>query len=197
MVTFINISWQFFLCWIQNVHFSSVLSGSSFLIESEKKLDFIGALICNIKVRLNSAANFVIHWKTWWFTSLNQITFIASFDRFDKVSKYIWCLNGSFTRTSVMLWLLNTPKLRNYWFCNIHYPLCHWSISVERIGIDLISTLQEGDQYYYLFNEGRLINVRNDQCLGLDQCLVFKKMQKEIVEKNTYDCELNQNVWKG
>ena len=34
------------------------------LIESEKKLDFIGALICNIKVRLNSAANSAIHWKT-------------------------------------------------------------------------------------------------------------------------------------
>ena len=31
------------------------------LIESEKRLDFIGALICNIKVRLNSATNFVIH----------------------------------------------------------------------------------------------------------------------------------------
>ena len=30
------------------------------LIESEKRLDFIGALICNIKVRLNSATNFVI-----------------------------------------------------------------------------------------------------------------------------------------
>ena len=31
------------------------------LIESEEKLDFIGALMCNIKVRLNSAANVVIH----------------------------------------------------------------------------------------------------------------------------------------
>ena len=49
------------------------------LIESEKRLDFIGALICNIKVRLNSATNFVIHWKTI-FWKLLPLNWLGKFD---------------------------------------------------------------------------------------------------------------------
>ena len=41
-----------FICFYQAQVFCKKL-----LIESEEKLDFIGALICNIKLRLNSAAN--------------------------------------------------------------------------------------------------------------------------------------------